>query len=225
MNKGCTDFWMVTYLLQISSFFIKYLCSRKNFKLSFSAGIALAVGVRIYIFRPMRMTNAILPRSSPWGNIKGRANHFSLSSCFPHSQQQDRPANMTEHILFSLPHWLAAGQASQYDRAHTFLASSLASSRTSQSTSQSTYSSLRFLAAGKTSQNEGAHSLFFTDSSSLTLSHILSGPLSTIRRAHSIYGPLMFGKSFFHHSSFLLNQWILRETNWIFSTPVLTSAF
>ena len=77
--------------------------------------------------------------------------------------------------------------------------------------------SLRFLAAGRTSQ----HSLFFTD----TLSQILSSLLSTMRRAHPIYGPLVSWKSFFHHSSFLLNQPILGETNWIFSTPVLTTEF
>ena len=55
------------------------VCSRKNFKLLFCAGIAMAVGVRIYIFRQMRMTDAILPRSPPRGNIKGRVNHFSPS--------------------------------------------------------------------------------------------------------------------------------------------------
>ena len=53
-----------------------YFC-KKNSKLLFFAGITLAVGVRIYIFRPMRMTDAILPRSPPRGNIKGRTNHFS----------------------------------------------------------------------------------------------------------------------------------------------------
>ena len=107
-----------------------YLYSRKNFKFLFCAGIVLAVAVRIYIFHPMRMTYAILPGSPPLGNIKGRANHFSPSSRFPTGQQQDKPANMTEHIL-----------------------------------------TLCFLAEGKTSQHEGAHSLFFTDSSSPTVSY------------------------------------------------------
>ena len=93
------------------------------------------------------------------------------------------------------------GQASQHNRAHIL--------------------SLRFLAAGKTSQHERPHSLFFTDS----LSHISNSLLSTTRRPHPIYGPLVSGKSFFHHSSFLLNQRVLGETNWIFSPPVLTSAF
>ena len=55
-----------------------------------------------------------------------------------------------------------------------------------------------------------------------------------MKRPYPIYGPLVSGKSFFHHSSFLLNQRIRRETNWIFSTPafnfgilipVLTTAF
>ena len=63
--------------------------------------------------------------------------------------------------------------------------------------------------------------LFFTDS----LSHISRHSLSTMRRTHPIHGPLVSGKSFFHHSSFLLNWRILGETNWIFSTPVLTSVF
>ena len=75
--------------------------------------------------------------------------------------------------------------------------------------------SLRFLAAGRTSQHKRPHSLFFTDS----LSHISSSSLSNMRRPHPIYGPLVSGKSFFHHSTFLLNQRIFRETNWIFSTP------
>ena len=47
-------------------------------------------------------------------------------------------------FLFLLPYWLAAGQASQHDRAYIF--------------------SLCFLAAGRTSQHERPHSLFFTDS-------------------------------------------------------------
>ena len=71
----------------------------------------------------MRMTDAILPRSPPRGSIKGHANHSSPSSHFHTGQQQDKPANITEHTLF-----------------------------------------LHFLAAGKTSQHEKAHSLFFTDS-------------------------------------------------------------
>ena len=32
-----------------------------------------------------------------------------------------------------------------------------------------------------------------------------SSPLSIMRRAHPIYGPLVSKKLFFHHSSFLLN--------------------
>ena len=51
--------------------------------------------------------------------------------------------------LFSLPHWPAAGQAINMTE-HIL--------------------SLRFLASGKTSQHDRAHLLFFTDSSSLTLS-------------------------------------------------------
>ena len=52
-----------------------------------------------------------------------------------------------------------------------------------------------------------------------------SSLLCIMRRAHPIYGPLVSGKSFFHHSSFLLNQRILGETNRIFLTPALTSVF
>ena len=52
------------------------------------------------------------------------------------------------------------------------LASPLASSRTRQPTWQSIYSSFRLLAAGRTSQHDRTHSLFFIDSSSLNLSHI-----------------------------------------------------
>ena len=148
-----------------------YLCNRKNFKLSFCMGIALAAGVQIYMFRPMRITDAILPGSPPRGNIKCRANNFSPSSRFLADQLQDKPANMTEYIL-----------------------------------------SLRFLTCSL--QDRLSFSSLTTES-----------PLTIMRRAHPIYGPLVSGKSVFHHSSFLLNQRILGDTNWIFSTPDLTSAF
>ena len=143
------------------------------------------------------MTDAILPGSPLRGNIKGGANHFSSSSRFPTGQQQDKPANMTEHILLSSP----------------------PSSRTDQ-------------------QRERAHSLFSLppclqqDRPSFT-SLITESTQSIMRRAHPIYGPLVSGKSFFHHSSFLLNQRIIGETNWnIFNScfdfsiliPVLTTA-
>ena len=98
---------------------------------------------RIYIFRPMRTTNAILPGSPPPGNINGRANHSRL--LFASSLAR----SWTDHLFPLSPQ---------------------------------------------------------------------SSPLSIMRRAHPIHGPLVSGKSFFHHSSFLLNQRILGETNWIFST-------
>ena len=146
--------------------------------------------------------HCIIPESLLRATIKRRGNILS-----PSSTQAFRPGQICPIFLFSFSHWSAAGQASQHDRAYTL--------------SLSLSLSLRLLAAGKTSQHEGAHSLFFTDS----LSRISSSPLSTMRRPHQIYGPLVSGKSFFHHSSFLLNQQILGETNWIFSTPALTSAF
>ena len=155
--------------------------------------------IRNYIFRPMRMTNALLPRSSPRGNIKGHANHFSLSFLVSSlaSSRTSQPAWQSTHSLCLL----AAGQASQHDRAHIL--------------------SLCFQAAGRTSQHERLHSLFFTDS----LSYISSSPLSIMRRLHPIYGALVSRKSFFHHSSFLLNQRILRETNWTFQLLLLNSVF
>ena len=75
-----------------------------------------------------------------------------------------------------------------------------------------------------------SHPLFVSSLASSMTDHPFplspqSSPLSIMRRAHPVYGPLVSGKSFFHHSSFLLNQRIIGETNWIFSTPVLTSAF
>ena len=141
-----------------------WVCSRKNLKLLFCAGIALAAGVRIYIFLPMRLVDTILPGSPPRGNIKGRANHFSPSSRFPTGQQhgQTRQRERADS-LFSLPHWLAAGQASQHDRSQSL--SSLASRRTD-------------------------HLFPLSPQSS---------PLSIMRRARPIYGPLMSGKSFFYH--------------------------
>ena len=75
-----------------------------------------------------------------------------------------------------------------------------------------------------------SRSLFASSLASSMTAHLFplspqSSPLSIMRRAHPICGPLVSGKSFFHHSSFLLNQRIPGETNWIFSTPALTSAF
>ena len=128
------------------------------------------------------------------------------------------------HFLGQLFH---SGLSSKTDLScFPLLASPLASSRTSQATWQSTHS-LSLLPSSRKDQPTWEttftllHWLFFTDS----LSHISSSPLSTMWRPHQIYGPLVSGKSFFYHSSFLLNHWILGETNWIFSTPVLTSAF
>ena len=103
------------------------------------------------------------------------------------------------------------------NHSHPLFASSLASSRTDQSTWESTFSLL--------------HRLFFTDSLSYFEQDRPFFPLSpqssphSNMRLHPIYGPLVSGKSFFHHSSFLLNQRILGETNCIFSTLALTSEF
>ena len=143
-------------------------------------------------FQPMRIFYAILPGSLPRATIKRRGNILSPSSTQAFQAGQTCPI-----YLFLLPHWVAAGQASQHDREHIL--------------------SLCFWAAGRTSQHGRPHSLFFTDS----LSHISSSLLSTMKRPHPIYGLLVSGKSFFHHSSFCLNQ----RTNWIFSTAALTSAF
>ena len=56
--------------------------------------------IRNYIFRPMRMTDAILPGSPPRGNIKGHAYHFSLSLLASQlASSRTKPANMTEHFL------------------------------------------------------------------------------------------------------------------------------
>ena len=91
----------------------------------------------------MRIFHAILPGSLPRATIKQQGNILSLFSA-----QAFRAVQTCPVFLFSLPHWLAAGQASQHDRAHIL--------------------SLCFLAAGRTSQHERPHSLFFTDS----VSHI-----------------------------------------------------
>ena len=119
---------------------------------------------------------------------------------------------MTEHkLFFSLLSHLSSRMAlfytgllsrtdlSTWQSTHSL--SSLPSSRKDQPTWETTFTLL--------------HWLFFTD----YLSHISSSPLSTMRRQHPIYGLLVSGNLFFHHSSFFLNQRILGETNWIFSTP------
>ena len=66
-------------------------------------GIALAIGVWSYIFHPMRMTDAILPREVYSGTIKGSANHawplFSFPPCW---QQVETSRHEREHSL-SIP--------------------------------------------------------------------------------------------------------------------------
>ena len=89
-------------------------CGRKNFKLLFCVGIASAVGVRIYIFRQMRMTDAILPGSPPRSNIKGRANHFSPSFRFLLAGSKDRPVDTRENTPLSLS--LSLSQADSNSR-------------------------------------------------------------------------------------------------------------
>ena len=87
----------------------------------------------------MRIFHAILPRSLPWATLKRQGIILS-----PSSTQAFQVGQTCLVFLFSLPYWLAAGQARQHDRAHIL--------------------SLHFLAAGRTSQHERPHSLFFTDS-------------------------------------------------------------
>ena len=123
-----------------------WTCSRKNFKLLSGAGIFWLFWSRTH-FRPMRIFHTILPGSFSRATIKRRGNVLS-----PSSMQAFRAGLTCLVFHFSLPHWLATGQASQHDRTHIL--------------------SLRFLTAGRTSQHERPYSLFFTDSSSLTLSHI-----------------------------------------------------
>ena len=172
-------------------------CSRKNFKLLFCAGIALAIGdSKLHISSNENDWCHSARVTSP-----RQHNHFLLSLlASPLASTRTKPANMTEQTLFPLPCLLAVGQ-SQPTRQSTHSLSSLPSSRKDQPTWEITCTLL--------------HWLFFTDCPS----NILSSPLSTMGRPHPIYGPLVSRKSFFHHSSFLLNQWILGETDWIFSTP------
>ena len=67
-------------------------------KLLFSAGIALAAGVWIYIFPPMRMTDAILPGSPLPGNIKRLCIAPLTSFRFLLASSKDRPADTRENI-------------------------------------------------------------------------------------------------------------------------------
>ena len=89
-------------------------------------------------FRLLRIFHAVLPGSLPRATIKRRGNILSLSST-----QAFRAGQTCPVFLFSLQHWPAAEQASQHDRTHIL--------------------SLRFQAAGGTSQHERPYSLFFTD--------------------------------------------------------------
>ena len=126
---------------------ISIVLQQKEFQIIVWRRNILTVLVPNSYFRPMRIFHAILPGSLPWATIKRWGNILSPSSMQAFWVGQTCPV-----FHFLLPHWLAAGQACQHDRAHIL--------------------SLRFLAAGRTSQHERPHSLFFTDSSSLTLSHI-----------------------------------------------------
>ena len=58
--------------LQIPTF----LCSRKNFRPLFSAGIVLPLEFWNYTFHPIRTTHAILPGYTSPGTIKGSAKHM-----------------------------------------------------------------------------------------------------------------------------------------------------
>ena len=93
------------------------MCSRKNFKLLFCAGIALAIGVWIYIFFPMRMTDAILPGSPPKGNIKDCTNHFS-PSLLASLLASSRTSQPTWQSTFTLLHWLSLTYFEQSTKHH-----------------------------------------------------------------------------------------------------------
>ena len=141
----------------------------------------------------------ILPRGTiPWRNSKAdpfvaeRISSYCLAQeyfdCFGpelifstneniscHSVRVTSSGNYKKARKRSFTLFRAGLSSRTYLSCFPLLVSPLVSSKTSQPIWQSTYSlslSLCFLAAGRTGQHEKPHSLFFTDSSSLILSHI-----------------------------------------------------
>ena len=95
--KGC-HFFSNLQQSNVCKIFIQNLCSRKNFKPLFSAGIVLPLEFWNYTNHPMRTTHAILPRHTSPGTIKGSANYV--------------------HPLFSflIPLGWQLGKTSRYER-------------------------------------------------------------------------------------------------------------
>ena len=80
-----------------------WMCSRKNCKPLFSAGIVLLFEFWNYTFHPIRTTHAILPRHTLPGTIKGSAKHVwpLFSFLVPFGWQKARPADTRENISLS----------------------------------------------------------------------------------------------------------------------------
>ena len=94
-NFGLINHWK--WQVYFDTLSVRHNCNRKNFKPLFSAGIALAIGVWNYTFYPMRMTNAILPKHTSLGTIKGSVNH--ARPLFFFQQQVETSWHEREHSL------------------------------------------------------------------------------------------------------------------------------
>ena len=180
--------------------FWKWICCRKNFKLLSGAGLFWLFWSQTLIFDQW-VFHAILPGSLPRATIKRRGNILS-----PSSMQAFQAGQICPVFPFSLPHWLAAGRASQHDRAHIL--------------------SLHFLAAGRTSQHETTFTLLHW----FSLTYFEQSTKHPEETSSNLW---TIGAWEIILSSFLFDQRILRETNWIFFNscfdfsiliPVLTTA-
>ena len=144
----------------------------------------------------MRIFHTILPRSLPRATIKRWINILSLSFT-----QAFRAGQTCPVFFFSLPHWLAAGQASQHDRAHTSL-SSLPSSRKDLPTWGTTFTLLHWFSLTYFEQSAKHH-------------EETSANLWTVGVWEIILSSFIFLSKPMDPR---------RKKNWIFSTPALTLA-
>ena len=86
----------------------------------------MAIGIRNYIFHPMRMHDAILPGHTSPGNIKGSANHACSLFLFLLASSKVRLAYTRENILSLFPGTILTADRGTFhiERAHFNICSS-----------------------------------------------------------------------------------------------------
>ena len=107
--------------LMATTCFDQSLCSRKNCKPLFSAGIVLPLEFWNDTFQPIRTTHAILPGHTSPGTIKGSAKHVRplFSFLIPLSWHKVRPADTRDNISLSNSGQFHSRQGLSILREHT----------------------------------------------------------------------------------------------------------